>query len=88
MNATTRQLGQGPGKPRFGASYAAISLVGAGENGAFCGRLGARDAAPRYAFLLEGDAAHGGAGLFLDFGFAVATAAPGGQGKAGFDRAL
>src|SRR5271168_1586414 len=59
-------------------------LVGAGEDGALRGWLAAVDALGRggglAGALVQGDAAHGGAGFFFDLGFAVGAAAPGGEG--------
>src|SRR5882672_10778355 len=70
--------------------------VGAGKDCPVLGKLAAintlagRSAAARAedGFLVQRDAAHGRAGLFLDFAFAIAAAAPTGIGKAAFDRLL
>src|SRR5215469_3135225 len=50
--------------------------VGAGENRAGCRGLVAIHALAAWALLLQGNAAHGGAGFFLDFGFTLAAPTP------------
>src|SRR6267378_716947 len=56
-------------------------LVGPGEDGAFRRRLAAVNASSGPTRLLQGDAAHGGASLFLDFGFALRASAPEGESE-------
>src|SRR5579859_1498855 len=67
------------------------ALVGPAENGTVLRRVTAIDASAaagefpaEHSRLIYWDAAHGGAGFLLDFGFAVAAAAPGGEGEAAF----
>ena len=62
--------------------------IGAGENRASRRGLVAVDALSARAVLLQRNAAHGGAGFFLDFGFAFGASAPEGIGEAVFYRFL
>jgi hypothetical protein len=70
---------------RNGAAGERRELVSPGENGSFWGGLATVDAGAGIGWLIEGDAAHGGAGFFLDFGFTVGAAAPGGKGETSLD---
>jgi len=63
-------------------------LVGRAKIRARSGGLSAVNAITASALLLQGNAAHGGAGFFLDFGFALGTSAPEGEGKAILDSLL
>src|SRR6266849_4928019 len=65
-----------------------MGLVGSGEDRAGSGGLGAVNATPASTLLLQRNTAHGGAGFFLDFGFAIGTPAPEGKGKAILDGLL
>src|SRR5579859_4580549 len=51
-------------------------LIRFGENGLFGGWPAAINALAGPTGLFEGNAPHGGFGLFLDFGFAIRAAAP------------
>src|SRR5215467_11351001 len=86
------RMGKGVFRERNGCSRTDFSLslfllvpkalVGASENRARGGGLAAIHALPVGAFLLQGNAAHGGAGFFFDFGFAFTASAPERIGKA------
>src|SRR6266852_4017748 len=67
--------------------------VGAPEDGAVLRRFAAMDACAaatsgvrsQHVRRVDGNATHGGAGLFLDGGFAIPASAPIGKSKAGLD---
>src|SRR5882757_11162700 len=74
--------GDVPGKERGNRQ---APLISPGEDGSLRGRLAAVYADASSSRLVERYAAHGGAGLFFDLGFAFGTAAPGRKGKTGFN---
>src|SRR6516162_4158012 len=71
-------------------------LVGAREDGAGFGGFSTMNASAQAGGVataqdrigIEGDAAHGGARLFLDGGLALVVSTPIGEGKAGLDGLL
>src|SRR5256885_7357059 len=65
-----------------------MGLVGSGEDRAGSRGLGAVNATPASSLLFQRNTAHGGTGLFLDFGFAIGTPAPEALGKAILDGLL
>src|SRR2546430_16521124 len=65
-----------------------MGLVGSGEDRAGSRGLGAVNATPASTLLFQRNTAHGGAGFFLDFGFAIGTPAPEALGKAILDGLL
>src|SRR5450432_3234847 len=76
--------GDVPGKERGSSGQA--PLISPGEDGLLRGWLSAVYANAGASRLVERNAAHGGAGLFFDLGFAFGTAAPRGKGETGFHR--
>src|SRR5260370_12998035 len=60
-------------------------LIGASEDRPLRGGLGAANASPASTLLFQGNAAHCGAGFFLDFAFAIGAPAPEGVGQAIFN---
>src|SRR5580704_3137311 len=75
-----------PGKQWAGALLARGNVsVSAGEDGTLGCRIAAVDARTCLGGLIKRDAAHGGSGLFLDLGFALGAATPGGEGETRLD---